>query len=216
MSVSQLLCVLRQWLVQSYRHCQNMNRIIIPNGLSLQEANWSETVIYIQIPTKTPKDRYKIRFFFSWEEKNSRRDILWQIYFCAGCASRVVQQVTLENENTKFNIPVGNTACANFQLRYSPGTRCCVEKHRFLLGWKILSWTYFLFWCVGKGQKDPAEHQQTLERNTAARLNGYKLKFNFQAMDIKCIWKRKKAWSLEDLSSHHYRALLSCCRRILV
>lgn len=35
-------------------------------------------------------------------------------------------------------------------------------------------------------------------------------------MDIKCIWKRKKAWSLEDLSSHHHRTLLSCCGRFLV
>jgi len=29
-------------------------------------------------------------------------------YFCAECASRVVWQVTLEDENTEFIIPVGS------------------------------------------------------------------------------------------------------------
>lgn len=49
MSVSQLLSILRQCLVYSYWYCQNMNGIIIPNGLLLQEANRSQTGIYIQM-----------------------------------------------------------------------------------------------------------------------------------------------------------------------
>lgn len=54
-----------------------------------------------------------------------------------------------------------------------------------------------------------------MERNIAARLNLYKLKFNFQAKDIKCIWNRKKSRGPEDHCSHHYRTLLIYCGKFL-